>query len=980
MSRKAAFFLFPLALLLANDAVMARAKRVPATTLVVTTTADSGPGSLRQALADANNGDAIQFGPALNGQTIFLTSGELAIDKNITITGPGPNLLAVARPSGGNPIRIFHVMPGHTVIIEGLTIRDGGGILNGAANLSIINCIIRSNHLASGGLSAIYNDGSGASATLTILDSTVTGNDAAVGGGIYNDGLNATLSLQNSSVDNNIAIYVIFPHSHAGYGGGIYNEEGHVTITNSSVSNNMAAYSDGVNAAGGGIYNTGILTIINSTIHSNQCPAGGGIANLATLTITGSTVSGNVANGIDDFFPPIGDGGGILNSGMLTISNSTISSNTAHYSGGGISGGGSISNSTISDNAAGQLNGGGIFVTGPLEIGNTILKRGTSGTNIVNGGGTVTSHGYNLSSDNGGGFLTGPGDQINADPMLGPLQDNGGPTFTHELLVGSPAINAGDPTFTPPPDFDQRGSGFPRVFNGRIDIGSFELQTIAPTPSPTPTATASPTATITPSPTPCLSVITQSSSQAITTGNSVSCHTIGDTENSYWRAFNVGTSFGGSYIVDSVSFGVESVYNSQLVTVRLYRNTGGAFPGGTRTLIGTTTISVWVGQNGTVVTTPISTALPSGTSELVMELFTPDGQTVGSQFFVGSNASPESGPSYLSAAACGITTPTTTAALGFPDMHVVFSVQGFCEGTPPPPPSPTATATTTATPTATATVTATGTPTPTVSPSATPTPSAEQALNLSTRMRVQTGDNAGIGGFIITGSEPKRVILRGIGPSLTVTGALADPMMELHGPAGFTTIINDNWRDTQEAEIIATGLAPANNLESAIVVTLNPGPYTAILSGKNNTSGVALVEVYDLSQAAASKLSNISTRAVVSADIVIAGFILGHGTMADNVIVRGIGPSLAGAGVPFVLANPTLELRDSNGALIRADNDWQDDPAQAAIISGAGLAPTNNFESAIAATLPPGPYTALLAGVNILAGVGLVEVYDLGTP
>jgi hypothetical protein len=244
-------------------------------------------------------------------------------------------------------------------------------------------------------------------------------------------------------------------------------------------------------------------------------------------------------------------------------------------------------------------------------------------------------------------------------------------------------------------------------------------------------------------------------------------------------------------------------------------------------------------------------------------------------------------------------------------------------------------------------------------------------------MRVQTGANVGIGGFIITGTAPKRVILRAIGPSLPVSDALADPVMELHGPAGFMTIINDNWRDTQEAEIIATGFPPTNNLESAIVATLNPGAYTAIVRGKNNTSGVALVEVYDLDQAAASKLGNISTRAFVStgSNIVIAGFILGGGTGNDNVIVRGIGPSLPVTGV---LADPTLELRDSNGALIRSDDNWQDDPAQAALISAAGLAPTNSLESAIFATLTPGPYTALLAGLNNGTGVGLVEVYDLG--
>jgi hypothetical protein len=210
-----------------------------------------------------------------------------------------------------------------------------------------------------------------------------------------------------------------------------------------------------------------------------------------------------------------------------------------------------------------------------------------------------------------------------------------------------------------------------------------------------------------------------------------------------------------------------------------------------------------------------------------------------------------------------------------------------------------------------------------------------------------------------------------------VPDALADPVMELHGPTGFTTIVNDNWRDTQEAEILATGLAPSDNLESAIVATLNPGPYTAVLSGKNNTSGVALVEVYDLNRAAVSKLANISTRAFVStgSNIMIGGFILGNGTGLDNVILRGIGPSLP---VPNTLADPKLELHDSNGALITMNDNCQDDPAQAGIVAAAGLSPTNPFESCIAASLPPSQYTALLYGVNDGTGVGLVEVYDVG--
>jgi hypothetical protein len=167
--------------------------------------------------------------------------------------------------------------------------------------------------------------------------------------------------------------------------------------------------------------------------------------------------------------------------------------------GGGIFGGGTIRHCTIAGNNA-DNRGGGILVYGGLAIGNTILKTGTSGANIVISSGTVASNGYNISNDNGGGFLTGPGDQINTDPMLGPLQDNGGPTFTHALLPGSPAIDAGDPKFTPPPYYDQRGAVFWRVRNGRIDSGSFEVQA-GTTPSPTPTPTASPTPTSSPTPT-----------------------------------------------------------------------------------------------------------------------------------------------------------------------------------------------------------------------------------------------------------------------------------------------------------------------------------------------------------------------------------------------------------------------------------------------------------------------------------------------
>ena len=265
----------------------------------------------------------------------------------------------------------------------------------------------------------------------------------------------------------------------------------------------------------------------------------------------------------------------------------------------------------------------------------------------------------------------------------------------------------------------------------------------------------------------------------------------------------------------------------------------------------------------------------------------------------------------------------------------------------------------------------------------TPSPTAAaQTINLSTRMRVQTGAEVGIGGFIITGTGPKHVLLRAIGPSLAqfgVPNVLADPVMELHGPTGFNTITDDNWQDdpVQAALILASGLAPTNPLESAIDATLLPGLYTAIVRGKLDTSGAALVEVYDIGQAAPAKLGNISTRALVQTgdNIVIAGFILGNHSGSDRIVVRG----LTAPGVPNPLPDPKLELRNANGGLILANNDWQDDPAQAAQLTAAGLAPPNPLDAAIIATLPPSLYTALLSGQNNVTGIGLVEVYDLGS-
>jgi len=392
---------------------------LPAAIIPVTNTNDSGSGSLRDALASANDGDTIDATGVFG--TILLTSAELIVDKDVTISGSGATNLAV---DGNAKSGVFVINPGKTVTIDSLTVENGysdaeigaGGIFNNDATLTVTNCTITRNS----GHGALYS-----------------------GGGITN----------------------FLPK---------FNGVGTVTVNNSTISDNSPT---GILSLTG---RTGVatVTIANSTISANGPGCGinmGGVGGGETLTVSNSTISGN-------FAPSGGSGAGIYTFGAnITVMNSTFSGNSALLSEGGV----------ISKHG------------GEMTIGDTVLDAGASGETIFNDGGTVTSLGYNLASDNGGGVLTGPGDQINTNPMIGPLEDNGGPTLTHALLPDSPAINAGDPTFTPPPLYDQRGSRFDRVVNSRIDIGSLEVQTeSSPTPTPTPTPTDTPQVTPRPSSTP----------------------------------------------------------------------------------------------------------------------------------------------------------------------------------------------------------------------------------------------------------------------------------------------------------------------------------------------------------------------------------------------------------------------------------------------------------------------------------------------
>jgi hypothetical protein len=266
--------------------------------------------------------------------------------------------------------------------------------------------------------------------------------------------------------------------------------------------------------------------------------------------------------------------------------------------------------------------------------------------------------------------------------------------------------------------------------------------------------------------------------------------------------------------------------------------------------------------------------------------------------------------------------------------------------------------------------------------SPTPTASPSRLLNISARAGVGTGDRAAIVGFIIEGSA-KDVIVRGLGPSLQnggspVPGRLLDPTLELYS-ANQNIGFNDDWR-TQESQIQATGIPPTNDRESAIVAHLDPGGFTAILRGKNNTTGIGLAEVYDLATTGTSKIKNLSARGFVSTgdNVLIGGFIVGGGGTGIRLVIRVLGPSLSNAGVTDSLQDPTLELFNANGNAIGANDNWQDD--QQFQIAQSGLAPPRSTEAALLTELSPGNYTVIAAGRNGTSGTALLELYDVPQP
>lgn len=894
----------------------------------VVTSAGAGSGGAIYNYGEVNAPPIVIRNSTLSGNTVTST-GTFSTRRPDPLTHGG----AIYNANAGEIDIADSRITGNSV--TGLSNSRGGAIKNDAfGEITVTNCTISENAAKRAGDTDITHSSGGAISSLGTNESRVT--------------------ITRSSIWGNSVI----AGTRGGFGGAVDMQGGIVTITDTTIGNNVVTAPDAVAAYGGGIY------LLNYNQGTGFVPA--------ALNLRNSTIAGNAAgDGGED-----ASGGGVYNgieantgSAVVNTSNSIIALNEAN---------------DASSDVAGVITSGGFNLIGNGD-GSTGLSNGTNGDQI----GTTASP---------------------IDPKLSALGNYGGSTLTYALLAESPALDAGDPNFdaTTLPT-DQRG--FPRVRHGRLDIGAYE----AP-PAPVITAPADNAGT---GPTPTIAGTAEPGSTVVLTitgaSSSVNVTTTANSNGAF--SVNAPSLAEGTYTVS----GAQGFSTTEIALA--------PFPSNTRTFIVDATPPVISGTPANITAeatgpggAPVTYTSPSANDNVDGPVTVTCAPASGSTFALGTtsvvcSATDTAGntatvsfnvtvrdttaPAFGNVPANITTTATTPdgAVVTYNSPTATDAVSGNVAVTCTPSsgstfPIGTTTVTCTASDSAgnsaqasfTVTVEAASpTPAPTASPSASPSPSPgpsatpAQPVNIATRVNVGTGGNVMIGGFIITGSAPKKVIVRGIGPSADVEGALADPILELNGPEGFSTVTNDNWDETQKDDVEESGLAPEDPRESAIVITLEPGAYTAIVRGNGESTGIGLVEIYDLSLGAPSQLANLSTRGFVETgdNVIIGGFILG-GSAGDevDVIIRAIGPSLAESGVSNALADPALDVRDKNGNPVASNDDWQSD-TRAGDVASSGVAPSNELESALYLSLPPGEYTTIVSGKDGATGVGLVEIYHL---
>ncbi|PZR73398.1 MAG: hypothetical protein DLM73_10815 [Chthoniobacterales bacterium] len=947
---------------------------------LVTNLNDSGEGSLRSAIAISASGDTIEF--SVTG-TIALTSGELLIDHALTIAGPSTGGVIV---SGSNASRSFDITSGVTATISNLTISNGGILNNG---------------------------------TVTITKSTISGNSADSGGGIRNNG---TLTITKSAISGNSAT--------TSSGGGIING-GTASIVNSTIFGNNSG------SSAGGIFNDrGTITITNSTISGNSATIGGGIVNdSGTVTITNSTISGNSAANV---IAGAGTGGGIyIVGGTVTSTRNTIIAKNTALSGspdvfGAVSSQGynligNNSGATITPTTGDQIGTPAAPIDpklGPLQDngGPTKTQALLSGSTAIDaagvGGPATDQRGrarpfdspaiVNADGSDGGdigAFEVGPSPapvtNLN-DSATGSLRDaiadyffNGVITFDPNLS-GSIALASSLQTNK---DITIAGPG-----RGRISISGNNVTRVIDVFSDSLTLTG-------------LNIVKGSDdgirvhkqatlhAPAILTVNN--CTISGNAAAGIFIEQGAAGTVTNSTVSDNPGTGIVNSNGGLSVTNSTFtRNTGNASAGALLHMGGTTglrnsTISGNSASLGGGIyyfsgTLNVSSSIIAGNTDLNgnPDVYAQTGniKSLGYNLIGIGNGSQGSFVDGTNNDQVGTTAAPIPAGLGplqdngGPTFTMALLSgsraldKGFGNGL---------------------TIDQRGSQRVYDDPAIANPVGGDGAdigafevqpglvANVSTRLPVGQDPNALFQGFIVQGpaGSTKKILVRALGPFLGafgITDFLANPTLDIFDGNQVKVASNDNWKTTQVggliigdqvAEINASGLAPTNDAESAIIANLAPGQYTAVVHGSGNSIGTGLVDAFDLSAASPARLVNVGTRGLVQPGdgLLTAGFIVQNGSV--RVVIRAVGPSLTAFGITNALPDTTLQLRDVNGAIVRENDDWMTD--QKAELEATGLQPSNSKEAALVQTIPPGQYTAQVRGKPEATGIGVVEVYFL---
>jgi len=948
-----------------------------AATLTVKSNADAGgtcPGAsctLRQAIATAVAGDTIDF--SVTG-TIALTSGTLVIDKNLVVSGPGASKLNLAQSGLGAAVQSSSVI----VTISGLTIGPGtAGVYVESGSLALNDCAVSGN-VGNGGLLTLVGT------NLNMNRCTISGNQneiimpglqiVADGGGLQNRG---TATLTNCTISGNTTKDG-GNGTQSGHGGGINNVGGTVSLINCTIAGNTGE------VGGGGIQssNGGTFQLIDTIVSNNSSPNGPDCSgtftsngyNFIGIQNGGTGFSDNVNHDIvgtaatprNPFLGPLQDNGG------PTKTRALLSGSTAIEAGNS-----SVSNTTDQRGFARRVdsptivNVGDGSDIGAYEVQADVLP-GCSGIN------TVVKNNNDSGPDSLRGIIANvcAGSTITFAPnVTGPITLTSGELLLNKSLT---IIGAGPKVF-----------GVSR--SSAAGTANFRIFNIATNTNVTITAMG-------------IANGNAASSFGGAISNSGTLTLIDDFLTANTAVFGAGAihNNGGvltinrSVIFDNmVNSGAAGILNSSGSTLTIINslisgnganggNGGGIVNSGTVTLV-STTISANFAQGGagggihnasgtvtsknSIIAKNLATSAPDYNGALVSQGFN----------LIGNSSGTTISPAQFSDQVGNAGSPLDPLLGIFQDNGGLTFTRGLLPGSPALDKGDSGSLATDER----------GFPRPINLVNTSNANGGDGSdigafevqattlANISTRLRVETGDGALFAGFIVTGTQPKKVIIRAIGPSIALADHLADPILELHDSFGATLDSNDNWQDSANKQaIIDSTVAPTNPLESAIVATLPAGNagYTAIIRGANNGTGIGVVEAYDLDTLANSKLANISTRGLVQTgdNVLFAGTIV-VGQESQKVIIRALGPS---TGVPGSMADPTLELRDGQGAVLETNDNWVDSPNKQAIIDST-IPPTNDKESAIVRLLPPANYTAILRGADGTTGIGVIEVYAL---